>query len=730
MSALPPALSSWATPTQVSFFDGQSTTTQLPNVAVVRIDEREGPSPAVATFMYLMDDNLSATLGWPSTTETIWPIDAAPSPYVVENDDRLIVEEMDAAGNVAIVFDGFAQIPQADLQAGGEQVTFTAISVSSREWDSPIRGRYQRNGDTPKTDPSTGPIKTAHPCRFNPSDTDAADGNKGGILANCTPDDGDVNEGDDTTSYPIFLDPAIDGTDGTPAPQTMWTISKACRYLMSVGNPKELYVNNPDFTNLTSLLQANYPAQGSDTIGAGDQTADIVIRDYDASDKPWPEAVAELLSYAGFGCSFVTSSDASDLPQTELTIYRHDALTTIAPKKVYLQPAGGTLGQGPNNVVSFHLARDCSSIVNQWQIESPLRKVEASFILAPLYIPVVSDAQTANRKQYLKSSFGPDTTAVTRRAYRWYGIDEIADGHWDPDIEEWDDTGVFDFSKIFPPDSNGRPTYVNRYRPGEHTLISVGGDGAPHKAELAISLDYDVDNVHVPGVWDGTGTWFTINGGWRLLKDRCGIEVTIEDPENWNASKAFGDIRGISWFADPTTTPGKDPAGNETNGFMPVFRLTTVVDDDQMLLAKATKRTASPTQFTRRRRADCRDHFQYNRILAGSLYNSTVPAPINTDIIARDDTQLALAHAYGLRSKTEFPPLAGQISLPFVTGFYELGDRIGEIDGRNINLQTNVNASQGEKADYPFIVSRSRSYQMAQSTMLQLSDRRAEAENI
>ena len=678
-----------------------------------------------------MDDNLAYSLGWPSQVEQIFPIGALPSAYVIQNDTRLIVEIANPSGGTTILFDGFAQVPQADVAGKEGRATFSAVSVASREWDSPIRGRYQRNGNTPTKDPSTGPVKTDIPCRFNPSDTMAADGGKGGIIANCTPDGSDVNESDDTTSYPVFLDANLEEADGDPPPQTYWTISKACRYLMSAGNPKQTYVKNPDFSVLTSLLQASYPPQGSDVIGSGDQTSDILIRDYDASDKAWPESLEELLSYAGFSFSFFTSADSGGLPQTTIRVYREDALTTVAPKQVFLQPQGGNLGQAPNNVASFHLARDTNSIVNQWSIESPLRQVEVSFILAPLYVPIVSDTQTANRALYVRSSWTSDTTTQTRRAYRWYGIDETAAGHWDPDIDEFDTETPFDFSKIFPPDSNGKPTYVVRYRPGQATLISTDDDGIPLKADLSISFDYDVDNAYVPGVWDGTANWFTINGGWKLLKDRCGIEVTIDDPENWNAGKKFGDIRGISWFADPTTIPPKDPGGNETNvGYQPVFRLTTVIEDDRMLSAIAYKRTASPTRFVRRRRADARDHFQYQRILAGSLYNSTVPKPINTDIIARDDTKLALAHAYGLRGKTEFPPLAGSITIPFLTDYYQLGDRISEIDGRNISLQRNVNAGQGEKPNYPFVVSRSFVFQPNQGVMLQLSDRRAEAVNL
>lgn len=721
---VPLALSSLAPQVQVARFDGKRYTA-LPNVAAVRLDDQEGASPAVANFEYKLDDALSFNLGWPSQIEAIWPIDAAPNPYVVQNDDRIVILVADVNGNPSVWFDGNAQIPQADTSGVGVGVSFSAVSVAAREWDTPIRGRLQRSADDPKADPEFGPIDTDLTCRFNPSDTTTADGNKGGIIANCTPDDCDVNQDDPKKSYPVFLDegieaiPADGATPAVPAPQTLWTIGKACRYLMSVGNPTQNYVDLPDFSSLSSLLQSNWPAQGGDTIQkSGDQTGDIVIRDYEASDKAWPEAVAELLSYSGFAMSFLVSTNDDGTPSTEASIYRRDALTPLAPKKVYLQPAGGNVGDGlPRNASSFHLARDCNSIVNQYSIESPLKQVECSFILAPLFKIVAGDAAVGDtgREQFVRSKWTATTTAEVKRAYRWYGVDEIADGYLNTSNSKWIDDEPFDFDVLFPQDK-----WVKRYRPGSSTLISVDSEGSPLKADLSISFNYRFAG---PGIWDGTGDWWKINGGWKVLGDRLGIEVTIDDPSQWNSGKKLGDIRGVEWWATPATSlvSYKDPGGNASDGFSPVLRLTTVISDDRMLSAIAPKRNASPTTFARRRRADARDHFQYNRVLALSMYNTT-----GKDVIARDDTDKAKAHAYALRQKTEFPPLAGSISLNgILTNYYELGDRISEIDGRNINLQTNVAAGQGEAPDFPFVVGRSFIFQPEIATILQLSDQRA-----
>lgn len=735
--SLPPAMSSPAVPVLVCFYtpadpddpDSRGRFTPLPNIACMQIRESSGPHPPTAQFEYMLDDNMAFNYGWPSEIEQIWPIDAQESPYVVENDDRIIVIVSNSNNVTSILFDGFAQVPQADISES-QAITFTALGVASRCWDSPIRGRMQRNADSPEED-VTGPIDTDLPCRFNPSDASVADGNKGGIQPNCIPADTDVDEGDDTVSYPVFLDSDLDAPEGDISTLTYWSVSKACRYLMSVGND-QTYVNNPDFTNLTSLLAAYSPPTGSDiSTLSSDTTADVVLRDFDASDKAWPDAIHEPLSYAGFEFAFVTSADGNGFPQTNLHIYRNDALTTIAPKQLFLQPTGGNVGDAPNNVFAFHVARDCNAIVNQYSIESPLKHIEAAFLLAPLYRHAAGDDAPGPTGvgQFVRSSWTPDTTAVIRRKYRWYGMDEAGDGHWSSESGEWI-TEAFDFgtpqpnggSVLFPNDGGDLPTYVRRYRPGLTTLISLDTEGHPLKAELAISFN---SSFNGPAVWDGSdGDWYPVDG-WKLLPDRLGIEVTEDDPEQWKAARGV-QIRGVSWFTPDGTPPAKDPfAGVQTNLEAPVFRLTTVINDDRMLKAVARKRTASPTRFTRRRRVDCRDHFQLNVIDYSSPYNST-----GQSINARDDTSKALAHATALRAKTEFPPVAGAVTLPFITDFYGLGDRISEIDGRNISLQKNVGASTGEAPDCPIVVSRTFRFQPHQETELQLADNRAEGVNL
>lgn len=108
----------------------------LYNVWCDSIQEREGVDPPVARFHYLTDDTLAANLGWPRRYEQLFPIDAQ-GPYVVMNDDRLVVLAQTPQGEQFVLFDGFAQIPESQVSPPLQPVSFTAIGVAIRLFDTP-----------------------------------------------------------------------------------------------------------------------------------------------------------------------------------------------------------------------------------------------------------------------------------------------------------------------------------------------------------------------------------------------------------------------------------------------------------------------------------------------------------------------------------------------------------------------------------------------------------------
>ena len=201
INPVPSSVANIALPITVCLYDpadDENPYTILPNVRCLRIDFREGPEPPVARFQYLMDDLLQSALGWPSQFQQLWPIDAQGN-YVVLTDDRLVVMTQDPSGNPIVLFDGFAQVPQVDLSAQNQGVTFVALGVAIRLWDSPIRGRVQRDGSTPSVIDGSADVSTGLPCRFNPSDTSV--GSLGGYIGNCVAA-GSFTEGNNGENYP------------------------------------------------------------------------------------------------------------------------------------------------------------------------------------------------------------------------------------------------------------------------------------------------------------------------------------------------------------------------------------------------------------------------------------------------------------------------------------------------------------------------------------------------
>ena len=228
-----------------------------------------------------------------------------------------------------------------------------------------------------------------------------------------------------------------------------------------------------------------------------------------------------------------------------------------------------------------------------------------------------------------------------------------------------------------------------------------------------------------PCVWDTvSGTWQQIDGGWSLMEDRLGIEVTVDDPESWNigkppagtaAQEPTGVLHGISSMANPSTTIQSEK--------MFWLRLTTVIEADYGIEATAARRDASPMSSTILRRVDARDHFHYDVVDGSSAFNQSP----GTDQVVQDDSDAALAQACQLRSAHEFPPLAAAVTIPMLVDYVQIGDRISQINGRDVSFLVNAGIEQGEAPSYPFVVGLTWDFQGdKQSTTLQLADRRLE----
>ena len=716
----------------------------LYNVWCDSIQEREGVDPPVARFHYLTDNTLFASLGWPAQYEQLFPIGAMGN-YIVQNDDRLVVMAQTPQGNPFVLFDGFAQIPEAQVSGPAQPVSFTAIGVAIRAFDTPVVGRVQRDANAWNDTTGDYDFRVGLPVRFNPSDTSI--GSVGGYIGNSvTTENSTVDDSDDDIgNYAVFLEPLLVEENLHGVETAFWFVSDAVGYLiadMILEYSLDDYIMFPTLATIGDLLSAQEPPPGGGILNPGDAVqTDIKIRDYDATNKPYPDVIAELMGYCGFVLRWQTDTDQDGFPQTSLVFSRRDGLATATPKSVYHAAYGATqLDPSANNVTQIAMARDSQAITNQWQVETGLKQVEVTVYLAPLFVPQGTrdpptgdyDSQAYTTKALQQATTQSGGTAGAWRDYRWYGVDECGTGWFNQQTATWVTEEPCDFSSIFPDSADGVYGWVERYRPGSNTLISKDTvSGKPLKKVLEVQFGVNSSQPGLPGPegFDSQTNWLAIPNGWELLDDRLGIRVNCPNPNEWHTGNpAIGVIRGINWSVDPELGA---PNGPTKQGENFALRLTTVIDSDQRIPVTATKRIASPTQFTRQRSADAKDHFQYCSIDLNSRYYTAQGGNGTDPFLQRDDTKDATTHAGQLRTAHEMPPLAGSLKIPFITDFYEIGDRINNIVGRNCDLTTNVGIDQGESPVYPWVVARTWNFsQSRQETVLQLTDRRAERTNL
>jgi hypothetical protein len=716
----PPDLTPAITPVHVYRYDpdapeAEGPYTLIPNVYCVSVAEMEHAEPTSAQFTYMLDDTCGVIYDWPSQFEDLWPMQAPESQYRVKQGDRLVVLATLPDDTKRLLFDGFVTAPQADVSANAQEITFTAASAEVRCWDTPITGRWQRQGDKASSTADADVVQIGGSARFNP------DGKP-----NCTPADKDVDDGGYVDfPHPVFI--ANRGDDESDK-QSLWTLAKAAKYILARCNSDEKFVDNPDFSVLVDLLNNRSPKDGTDSYDPGDPATydehPITLSDYDAGNRPWPEALGELLNYYGFAMRFVSELDDKKLPWHHLEIERRDQEGPRAPKNIQLPKVGADVDPGTVNVASFHVAHDFRDVANAIEIETKPKLYEASFVLAPGFTPTAGDELAVNAGRFLLSTSSTETDEIHDR-YRLYVLDEMGEGHWSFADAAWQAApDPPDLKALFPEIDPGdgkpkTPGYVNRYRPGRRELVTKDAKGDPLKATLHLSRDYAGPDP--PCLWDGSGTWQPIAGSWRLLDDRLGIFVTAEDPRQWKIGDDRGTatpqehsktLNGIACLTAPSTTI------NSLKKF--TLLLTTVVEGDHGIEVSADKRKASPIDHTITRRVDARDHYRYAEVTVSSRLG-------DGNAVIVDDTAAALEKATQLRAAHEFPPISGSVTIPHLDFSLEIGDRIDKINGRDVSLQVNAGSEADEAKSYPFVVARSLSMSGdQQSTVLQLSDRRYE----
>ena len=666
----------------------------LPNVRVISIRFREGPDPGVARFRYVFSPADPTTD--PTGFQQAMSVDTD-LVNVVKNDDRLVVKKFNPDGSGDPIFDGFAQVPELTLSPSQELVTFLAFGVAVREWDTPVGGALMRDADDPST---VEDVETDLPTYFNPEGE-----------PNATPEHADA-EDEAGNTYATFLDPLL---VRNPDLRRKWTLPMAARYLCFRQNPDETYVKNPDGDLLDTLLDSRSPIAGV-TMDPGDpstyKSEPIEVPDFPASGKAWPLALYQLLEPNGFGMVFRLEADDHGDPVTWLDVFRRQDGSPSSYKDLYLQQSGEALDPSQTNLAAAQLARDTDGVANVFTVESEPVRYEASFVLAPGFPIAAADAANAGAIQAF-SRTDPSFSKTNRDMYRLYVLDETGEGHWVFTSSSLGHEATALDDLLAGDDKEHPDPWVKRRRVPEGELFTTDANLKPLRARLAISTDFAGAS---PGLWDGTGTWQSVVGGFGLLEDRLGIWVNVPNPNGWNI--------GV-----PTAAGMPYPAGvvkgveDQANVGAKHFylRLTCVIEGDLSLKATAGRRPSSSSSFAITRRIDASDRYFKQVVAANSEFNPN-PDPV----VVRDDTEDAIAEASARRLAGEAGEVRGSATIPRFSSAYRVGDKVRSVLGRNLSLRTNAGAPAGEGDVFPAVVAVTWNLDGGQNTILQLSDHRGE----
>jgi hypothetical protein len=656
----------------------------LDNVMFLDCTQSMGDDPGMASFAYVFQDNGDPTA--PQSFEQA--LDASFSlPKTVAANDIVQVSATRPDGVTEVLFIGYALDFGMVAEGETEEVHFYAQGLARSLWDTPVGGQYLRDATAPKT--GNG-IQTDLVAAMNPRII-------GGLYGNATPVGGDRTVGG--FAYPVFLEPLIHPSNVSSRPRR-WTLAMAIKYLIYHHNSAQTIVQNPLASDLDALLVAREPSSGQVfdlTDPTTYTTSDIQAPNTPMTGRAWPQLVHDFLRDKGFGMTFRTeTSGGSASTRLDLFILQAGPL-----KDVWLQPPGSALDPRFSNVGAARVGRDLRQVVNSWNIDGALVRYEGSFVLAPMFPMASADGATSSAiNAFDKSGTGYQTGTAKRDAYRLYAYDETGDGHYAPGTNTAITTPG-DFTDLF-----GTGSYAKRRRPARGDLITRDDKGVPYRYRLDYSTNYTGPS---PGRWNGTGTWKPVTGGFAVCDDRLGIRVTVENPNSWSV----GD--------DPTTNAPVVLKGIEAQCAVAVgknftLRLTAVIEGDFASGGYASKTSNSPLAQTIERRIDARDRYASEVVDGGSVNNTAT-----TDLVSRNDGDLALAEAIQNRTATEAGVLDGQIEIPYITTSFRIGDRIRGINGRGLGFRTDGGGPSSTPV-YPLVVGRRITNSPRQSTLLIVSD--------
>lgn len=663
----------------------------LGNVECVAITVRLGAHPGEAHFRYRWGSGISGAPGDAEQALSTLVAAGTGTPVIAEGDE--VAVRMTRPDSTLVWFFngpvvGFGLEMEGDAAGGVEDVRFTALGIAHRCRDAVIPGQLMRKTTTPAT--AGADVATDIVAHFNPAGR-----------PNCTASG--ANTGTAPNDYPVFLDPAFQngGTViGGSGPQRFWTLANAARWLLASVNAAQKYVKNPTGTTLDGVLVARESnGTGYDPNDVATYTPrPILVPDKPATGKDWPSVLEDLVGGRAIGMAWRLSSDGSGYPTTALDLF---AMQSGPIKDLWLQARGSSFDPTLTNLGSARLARDLAGVANSWTVKGAPLLFEASWILAPGFPMAAGDKSAASLPTFV---IGNAAYPSNSDKYRLFVLDESGEGHYVA-FSATALTTAADLSAVL---GAATGAYVQRRRKPLGELFSIDANGRRRRSSLAYSTDYAA--TPRPGLWDGSGTWHPISSGYALLPDRIGIRITSPNPNAWHAGKDAhaqdAVLKAIDALASADTS---NPAFH--------LRLTCVIEGDRCLKGTTANPTfGTPLPWTVAREVDAADRLAVWSVFGPSEFQAA--AGLTT---TRDDTEAAKAEAYALKQSTEIGLLEGEARVPYLTGWYQLGDRIRGINGRNLGLRTDSGGTSDPPV-YPVVTAIRWDLADGQQTVLTLSD--------
>ena len=692
---------------------------EMTSLRVLTVHQQLGTDPGTCTLRYAFDGTNSQS---PQSVQDALSTSSTLN-QAVEIGDQIVIRVTRPDGAQDFLFWGYPVRFSMQMAGDQEVVAITCRGIARKMWESPVGGAIMRSPYYADKSSGNFDVDTDIVWQANPH------GNANALAktlngASLWTDNGSGR----SETYPVVIDPnaskATSSQQAISTVRTSFTLASLVAGLIFQNNTTDQYVSNPDPTLLANTLVTREPIAGKalDVTNPATYTAkDIVVRDMPLTGRDWPTLVEELIRDYAFGMSFrLIPNLRSDvtLPKCQLDIF---AQQSGDKRSVYLQPRGSSLDSNLTNVGTAEISRDLDHAVNQWTVIGRRARYEASFVLAPAFAMQKVDGSTiTNINQYDTNN---PQFANFSSFYRVFILDECGEGYYLNGTNTLTNNGPTDISSVIGLDSSGFqiPFAKNRRKPLED-LITVDADGKAMKFVVSVSTDYGTVNggQPYPAVWNGKGTWQDVTtGGYVLLPDRLGIRITTANPNNWKighsnqsgAPFSSGTVRlveALSGFLNPS---------NGQPNYPPVFiRLTCSFEGDTCVKATAPRRDTSPISETISRTIDARDRYQLNTITKSSNLNTTGKL-----IVSRDDTANCLSVAEAARLASECGLLEGTITIPRITKYYKIGDRITDINGRGLGLQTSQTGGSND-ITYPIVTGIRWDFAPKQKTTLTISD--------